>query len=137
MSQYKTHETKQRTFVVLLKTVRCIVSLKITTSILFGRVLTKVSFVQFVLMYLRRIGSLWSLAICLNTTQQRLTWWQTIQSFIQAPSTRIRVQYESATIYFRIQKFLRPHVSILKSSLPGLTVVPRAPLGILVTEHAS
>ena len=42
-------------------------------------------------MYLRRIGSLWSLVICLNTTQKRLTWWQTIQSFIQAPSTRIRV----------------------------------------------
>ena len=38
--------------------------------------------------------------------------------------------YESATIYFQIQKFPRPHVS-------GFTLVPRAPLGILVTEHTS
>ena len=42
-------------------------------------------------MYLRRIGSLWSSAICLNTTWQRLTGWQAIQAFIQAPSTRIRI----------------------------------------------
>ena len=37
---------------------------------------------------------------------------------------------ESTTISLRIQKFPRPHLS-------GFIVVPRTPLGILATEHAS
>ena len=37
---------------------------------------------------------------------------------------------ESTTISLRIQKIPRPHLS-------GFTVVPRTPLGILATEHAS
>ena len=37
---------------------------------------------------------------------------------------------ESTTISLQIQKFPCPHVS-------GFTVLPRTPLGILVTEHAS
>ena len=38
--------------------------------------------------------------------------------------------FESATFSFRIQKFPRAQVS-------GFTLVPRTPLGILATEHAS
>ena len=71
-----------------------------------------------------------------------LTGKQAIQSFIQAPSTRIRVLMNPQHLYpgskiptstrihqFQIE-FARPHVS-------GFTLVPRPPLGILVTEHAS
>ena len=54
--------------------------------------------------------------------------------------------FESATSSFRIRKFPRPHVSVVKSNLPiytyptlirhisGFTLVPRTPLGILATE---